>query len=236
MRRSTVWGVALALGLALQGGVARAQQGAAAMPERQSSAPVSSRGSARKPLPERFVSAAREVLGVPYQFGGRMRQPGEGIDCQGVLFYAAERVGRCGWKSFSVLPTVSVPSGELGAAVEGMAPVASSALDVSRLLPGDVLLLVGYDANPAEPAIGELHGRPVWVWHTGLYSGAGRWIVGDHFAGRAVETDLAAYLAAHADTYSGLVVTRMASGPRPKRCRQHAPMPKPRTASPEERR
>ncbi|NMO18937.1 hypothetical protein HPC49_18450 [Pyxidicoccus fallax] len=175
----------------------------------------------------RFVTAAREVLGVPYTFGGRMRAPGEGIDCQGVLFYAAERVGRCGWKSFSVLPTVSVPSGELGKAVEGMAPVASSALDVSKLRPGDVLLLVGFDSNPAEPAIGELAGRPVWVWHTGLYSGGGKWIVGDHFAGRVVEVDLAAYLVAHADTYAGLVVTRMEEGPRPRRCRRHAPMPKP---------
>lgn len=175
----------------------------------------------------RFVAAAREVLGVPYTFGGRMRRPGEGIDCQGVLFYAAERVGRCGWKSFSVLPTVSVPTGELGAAVEGLAPVASSALDVSRLRPGDVLLLVGFAANPAEPAIGSLEGRPVWVWHTGLYSGGGKWIVGDHFAGRVVEVDLAAYLAEHSDTYAGLVVTRMEDGPKPQRCRRHAPMPKP---------
>jgi cell wall-associated NlpC family hydrolase len=175
----------------------------------------------------RFVSAARELLGVPYTFGGRMRRPGEGIDCQGVLFYAAERVGRCGWKSFSVLPTVSVPSGELGAAVEGLAPVASASLDVTRLRPGDVLLLVGFAANPAEPAIGTLAGRPVWVWHTGLYSGGGKWIVGDHFAGRVVEVDLAAYLVEHADTYAGLVVTRMQKGPQPRRCRRHVPMPKP---------
>jgi cell wall-associated NlpC family hydrolase len=175
----------------------------------------------------RFVTAAREVLGVPYTFGGRMRRPGEGIDCQGVLFYAAERVGRCGWKSFSVMPTVSVPSGELGAAVEGLAPVASTSLDVTRLRPGDVLLLVGFAANPAEPAIGTLEGRPVWVWHTGLYSGGGKWIVGDHFAGRVVEVDLEAYLAEHADTYAGLVVTRMEKGPQPRRCRRHAPMPKP---------
>ncbi len=190
-------------------------------------ADAQSRSAPEASSTERFVSAARELLGVPYTFGGRMRRTGEGIDCQGVLFYAAERVGRCGWKSFSVLPTVSVPRGELGTAVEGLSPVASSALDVSRLRPGDVLLLVDFAANPAEPSIGELRGRPVWVWHTGLYSGGGKWIVGDHFAGKVVETDLVAYLAAHADTYSGLVVTRMAAGPRPGRCRQHAPMRKP---------
>ncbi|MFP2909742.1 hypothetical protein ACLESD_32785 [Pyxidicoccus sp. 3LFB2] len=188
---------------------------------------ASAQSASKAPVAERFVSAARELLGVPYTLGGRMRRAGEGIDCQGVLFYAAERVGRCGWKSFSVLPTVSIPAGELGTTVEGLAPVASSALDVSRLLPGDVLLLVGFAANPAEPPIAELQGRPVWVWHTGVYSGAGKWIVGDHFAGKVVEEDLTAYLTAHADTYSGLVVTRMAVGPRPKRCRTSSPMPKP---------
>lgn len=171
-----------------------------------------------------FVTAARELLGVPYDFGGRLRDAEDGIDCQGVLFYAAERVGACGWKSFSVFPTKSIPYGELGAPVEGMAPVASADLDVSKLQPGDVLQLVGSAENPAEPAIGTLKGRPVWVWHTGLYSGGGRWIVGDHFAGQVVEVDLTRYLADHADTYSGLMVTRMAGGPRPKRCRQHPPM------------
>jgi cell wall-associated NlpC family hydrolase len=210
------FGVGLLFGGLVTGGAAQAQ-------------PRAARGPAEAPLTERFVSSARELLGVPYLLGGRMRRPGEGIDCQGVLFYAAERVGRCGWKSFSVLPSVSVPAGELGAAVEGLSPVASSALDVSRLLPGDVLLLVGFAPNPAEPAIGELQGRPVWVWHTGLYSGGGKWIVGDHFAGKVVEEDLQAYLAAHADMYSGLVVTRMTAGPRPGRCRTHPPMPKPGT-------
>jgi hypothetical protein len=173
---------------------------------------------------ERFVTAAREVLGVPYDFGGRLRDAQDGIDCQGVLFYAAERVGACGWKSFSVMPTKSVPAGELGVAVEGMAPVASSELDVSKLLPGDVLLLVGYGQNPAEPSIGTLKGQPVWVWHTGLYSGGGKWIVGDHFAGKAVEVDLKQYLEEHSESYVGLVVTRMTDGPRPQRCRKHAPM------------
>jgi hypothetical protein len=172
---------------------------------------------------ERFVTAAREVLGVPYDLGGRLRDPQDGIDCQGVLFYAAERAGPCGWKSFSVMPTKSIPAGELGKAVEGMAPVASSELDVSKLQPGDVLLLVGFAPNPAEPAIGTLKGLPVWVWHTGLYSGAGKWIVGDHFAGQVVEVDLKSYLAEHSG-YAGLVVTRMTDGPRPMRCRKHSPM------------
>ncbi len=171
--------------------------------------------------PQAFVAAAREVLGVPYDFGGRLGAPGEGLDCQGLLFYAAERVGSCGWRSFSVYPTRSVARGELGQRVGGLDPVASAALELSWLDPGDVLLFVDYPRNPAEPAIGTLGGRPVWVWHTGLYSGEGQFIVGDHFAGAVVETPLLPYLAAH---YAGVFVTRMSAGPRPQRCRRHAPM------------
>lgn len=171
----------------------------------------------------RLVEAARGQLGTPYEFGGRLRVKAdgtrEGIDCQGVVFLAAERVGRCGWRSFSVLNVDTVRTGELGAPVPGLSPVATSTLDVSRLRPGDYLMLVGPGANPAEAAIGQLDGVDVWVWHVGLYAGNGRWIVGDHFAGAVVEVDLAAYLAEHADAYSGVFVTRMTAGPRPTRCR-----------------
>jgi N-acetylmuramoyl-L-alanine amidase len=38
----------------------------------------------------RMLSAARELLGVSYQMGGRLREPGEGIDCQGLIYYAAK--------------------------------------------------------------------------------------------------------------------------------------------------
>ncbi len=169
------------------------------------------------------MAAARELLGVPYRLGGRMRAAGDGVDCQGVLFYAAERIGRCGWKSFSVYSTVSVARGELGEPVEGLAPIAAERLEVSALREGDILLLVGHQRNPAEPAIGTLAHRPVWVWHTGVYSGGGKWIVGDHYAGEVIETDLGGYLAAH-PLYAGVYVTRMARGPSPLRCRTHAPM------------
>lgn len=173
---------------------------------------------------ERYVRAARELIGVPYQFGGRLLRPGDGIDCQGVLFYGAERIGACGWKSYSVYPTVSVARSELGAPVPGLAPISSDTLEIAKLKAGDVLLLVGFTENPAEPAIGYLREQRVWVWHTGMYSGKGKWIVGDHFAGKVVETDLATYLREHSDTYAGVFVTRMDSGPQPLRCREHQPM------------
>ncbi len=179
-----------------------------------------------KRLGDRLVRSAREVLGIRYDFGGRMRDTREGlegIDCQGVLFYAAERAGACGWKSFSVYPTVSVARGELGKPVEGMAPVASDKLDASKLQAGDVLLLVGLGENHAEPAIGLLDEQRVWVWHTGMYSGDGKWIVGDHYAGKVVETDLREYLSRHRE-YVGVFVTRMSDGPAPHRCRKHSRM------------
>ncbi len=81
-------------------------------------------------------------------------------------------------------------------------------------------MMVGRDENPAEGAIGVLGGAPVWVWHTGIYSGEGRWIVGDHFAGKVVELPLLPYLRAHADSYQGVFVTRIAERPRPRRCRR----------------
>ncbi|MFH1809083.1 MAG: hypothetical protein ABIJ09_10085 [Pseudomonadota bacterium] len=173
---------------------------------------------------QRLVGAARSLLTTPYRFGGRLRHATDGIDCQGVLFYAAEHVGACGWRSYSVYPSQAIPAGELGDAVPGLSPVRSSRLPIADLRPGDVLWLVGPARNPAEPAIGAFDDGPVWVWHTGIYSGHGQWIVGDHFAGQVVETDLASYLAVHADTYSGLVVTRLAPSPRPARCRHHARM------------
>jgi hypothetical protein len=174
-----------------------------------------------------LVDAARELLDVPYDLGGRL-QPGRGTDCQGLLFYAAERVGRCGWKSFSVMPATAIPRGELGTVVDGMGPVSSTSLDVSRLRPGDVIWFVGFAENPAEGPSGELGGREVWVWHTAMFTGGGaardHFIVGDHYAGRVVEESLPAYLARHADTYAGIIVTRMDDGPKPARCRRHRRM------------
>ncbi len=183
---------------------------------------------------EAMIAAARELLGVSYRFGGRLGAPPvdrEGIDCQGVLFYAAERVGRrCSWRSYSVFPTRSVERGELGRRVAGLDPVSTEELDPSLLEPGDVLLLVGFARNPAERAIGKLGERDTWVWHTGLYSGEGRWIVGDHFAGEVIETDLVSYLATHSSTYTGVFVTRMGpGGPDPARCRSHPPLEAPLT-------
>jgi len=171
-----------------------------------------------------MVEHARELIGVPYQFGGRMKAKGDGIDCQGVLFYAAERAGKCGWKSFSVFPTKTVETGELGTPVGSLAPVAAAKLDVALLEPGDVLFFVGPAENPAESSIGTLDGVPVWVWHTALYSGTGHFIVGDHFAGEVVEPILTDYHREHADIYTGLFVLRLTKSPAPPRCRHHAPM------------
>lgn len=165
-----------------------------------------------------WVEGARAHLGTTYELGGRKRR-GEGLDCLGVVLAGAERASGCGWKSFSVNPTELVALRSFGAPVEGLSPVASGSLDVSALQPGDVLMLVAADRNPKEGPIGRLDGVDVWVWHVGVYSGDGQWIVGDHFAGQTVETPLLAYLQAHADTYSGVFVTRP-PGQKPARCRR----------------
>lgn len=170
------------------------------------------------------VTAARELLGVPYRLGGRLRRDGDGIDCQGLVFYALEKVYRCGWRSYSVFPTRSVARAELGRPVSGLAPVSSDALPLETLAPGDIVMMVGFAQNPKEPAIAKLDGRPVWVWHVGMYTEAGRWIVGDHYAGKVVEVDLRTYLQAHADVYAGVFVTRLDRAPQLRRCRRHRPM------------
>ncbi len=175
-----------------------------------------------KKTAQKFVAAARETLGVSYVFGGRLRNGGDGIDCQGLVFYAAERIGPCGWKSYSTLPTVSVARAELGRRVPGLDPVSAKNLDLPLLMPGDVIMEVGFMENPAEPAIGKLNGKPVWVWHVGIYSGDGNWINANPFAGRVVEESLADYLADHG--IEGIFVTRMRKRPRPTRCRRHRPM------------
>jgi cell wall-associated NlpC family hydrolase len=166
----------------------------------------------------KVITRARGLLGVRYEFGGRARGE-EGIDCQGLVFRAVEAVMPCGYQSLSVLNVNNVRDRELGVPVPGLSPVATAQLDVAKLEPGDVLMLVAPDRNAAEKAIGTLDGGAVWVWHVGLYVGEGKWIVGDHYAGQVVETDLREYLEAHADVYSGVFVTRMEQRATPRRCR-----------------
>lgn len=171
---------------------------------------------------ERAVEQARKALGTPYVLGGRLRDADDGLDCQGLVFFALQALSGCGWRSWSVMPTESV-KGELGLPVAGAAPVAAARLaEVLPVLePGDVLWFVDTPENPAEPSIATLDGARVWVWHVGLYAGDGRFLVGDHFAGKVVEEDLLTYTQQH---YAGIYVSRMRDGPRPTRCRAHRPM------------
>jgi murein DD-endopeptidase MepM/ murein hydrolase activator NlpD len=170
----------------------------------------------------RFLTAARELLGVGYEFGGRLRKSGEGIDCQGIIFYAAERIGRCRWKSFSTMPTDSVAWKELGVRVPGLDPVRTQSLDTSYLKPGDIILLVDKVENTAEKSIAQIDDTPVWVWHTAIYTQDGNFIHADAFSGKVVEEDLQGFLEEHG--FAGIFVTRMTKGPKPKRCRRNQRM------------
>lgn len=135
------------------------------------------------------LEAGRALKGQPYQLGGRLKT-GQGVDCEGVVFAVAERLTGCGWRSFPVDPTVMLATRALGDRVKGLDPIASAELDLALLRPGDVVLLVAPTRNPKEGPIGQLGGVDVWVWHTGVYSGDGRWLVGDHYAGEVVEVPL----------------------------------------------
>jgi cell wall-associated NlpC family hydrolase len=180
--------------------------------------------AAEKDASRILVESARDVLGVPYLLGGRMKKGAHGLDCQGLVFFAMERLSGCGWRSFDVFPTRSIPAGEMGASIPGLSPVATADLDPDMLRPGDVLHFVGPAENPAEGPIGKLGHQAVWVWHMGLYAGGGQFIVGDHFAGEVTEADLRVYLQEHGDEYTGLWVTRPSAKTQPRQCRRHRPM------------
>ncbi|HVE81632.1 MAG TPA: hypothetical protein VND93_02245 [Myxococcales bacterium] len=170
---------------------------------------------------KRAVESARKLLGKTYHFGGRLRGS-EGIDCQGVVFYALERISGCGWKSYSVFPTETVRHKELGDGVPGLFPADTATLDPTLIQAGDVVMLLANVPNPAEQPMLTFGGEQLWVWHFGMATGGGQWINADPFSGEVMEGDLLAYLREH--DYSAIAVTRMANGPRPQRCRQHAPM------------
>lgn len=74
----------------------------------------------------------------------------------------------------------------------------------------------------------------MWVWHVGIASGDGRWVVGDHHAGKVIETGLQAYLRANADEYAAVNVVRPA-GQKPKACRKQPPMAPRRQPAPVEK-
>lgn len=162
-----------------------------------------------------MLAAARALLGTPYSLGGRDAK--KGVDCQGVVFLAAQAVKKCSWKSYSVYPTRTLAWRELGEPVPGASPVKREELDLSLLQPGDHVMLLDPAENPAEPSLTTLDAKPQWVWHVGLYAGDGKWLNADPFTSQVAEQPLADYLAAH--DYAGIYVTRMKNGPTPARCR-----------------
>jgi hypothetical protein len=170
----------------------------------------------------RVVRAARELLGVKYQLGGRIRTKGEGIDCQGLIFYGLQRINRCGYQSYSLNPTETVAWGELGSPVAGLSPASTRSFDASLLRAGDVVFLLAPTRVPREPSLTSLDGTPQWVWHTGLATEGGAWTHADYTSGYVREEDLRGFLVKNG--YAGVFILRMDNGPTPRKCRQHAPM------------
>ncbi len=157
-----------------------------------------------------LAESARDYLGRPYTFGGR----GKTLDCMGLVFRAWTDAGGGPWRSLSVNPTELVAGGSLGVPVPGASPVPSAAIVTAPLTVGDVLFFLTPKENPAEPSLVALDGTPLWVWHMGLYAGGDdkTFVVGDHFAGRVVETELSTYLEAHPE-YVAVYAVRAGIGP-----------------------
>jgi cell wall-associated NlpC family hydrolase len=170
----------------------------------------------------RVVGAARELVGVGYRLGGRLRTRGDGIDCQGLMFYGLQAISRCGYRSYSLNPTENLAWRELGSPVPGLAPAATASFKETLLRAGDVIFLLAPSPNPREPALTTLDGKRLWVWHTGLATEGGSWIHADYTTGQVREEDLRGFLVKNG--YSGVFVLRMEKGPAPRKCRHHAPM------------
>lgn len=153
-----------------------------------------------------LVTAARNYLDRPYSWGGR----GASLDCLGLIFKAWQDVTGTSWKRISVYPTTMVEKQQLGAPVPALDGVLTADIPWDRLEPGDFILFLGAAENHAEPALVTVKGTPLWVWHTALYSGGPdrRFVVGDHFAGEVVETELPRYLKEEGSGYAGIFVVR----------------------------
>jgi cell wall-associated NlpC family hydrolase len=203
MRSGSGTGV-IALSLLLTLAACAEPASAAAPAEPAPPTPVAPAPPAATPaLAPPLVERARAYLGRPYAFGGR----GENLDCMGLVFLAWEDAGRGRWRKLSVNPTTLVSRASLGQPVPAVSPAAAAGLDLGALAPGDVLFFLGYEENPAEPALATLAEGEAWVWHMGMYSGGGDFIVGDHYAGRVVEEPLLPYLARH-ENYAGVYAVR----------------------------
>lgn len=166
---------------------------------------------------QQAIAAARALLGTPYVFGGRLRAHEGGTDCLGVIFAALEAATGCGWRSFTVSMTDAFARKEFGQMVEGFAPVRSVDAKFERLRPGDLLFFAGPLNNRGEPAAATVDGVGLWVAHTGMFTGEGRFIVGDHYAEKTIETELRAYLNKH--PYPYVFAVRPVSLPNVKVCR-----------------
>lgn len=179
------------------------------------------KGRTRAPYGERLLTLAEQLEGVPYDFGGRLRGD-EGIDCQGIIFYATERLGRCDWRSWSVMPTRTLARRELGAPAFDKAMLKGE-LDLTQLTPGDVLFFLGRMENSKEPALLEVETAegpvPMWTWHMGLYAGNGEALHADPFTyGKVARQPLDALMTAGG--FEALFATRPTAKSKPKKCRR----------------
>lgn len=131
-------------------------------------------------LQDRIIAGAEQHLGKPYVLGGRdgrkeCRRRGKpvaclpGIDCQSLIFFALEQATGKAWRSFSVMPSLSVRREEWGRPVPGLSGVLRADLRQAELRKGDALFFLLQDYNlEADPPLWRKGQARYGVWHTGL--------------------------------------------------------------------
>lgn len=175
---------------------------------------------------------ALTLEGVEYDLGGRL-QPGRGIDCQGIVFYALERMGRCDWRSWSVMPTKTFARQELGPPVVPQ-PMLADAIVADKLREGDILYFLAPTENPREAPSFEIDvdgkATPLWVWHMGIYAGDGHVLHADPFrAGKVAKQPFSVVMN---NGFVALFATRIGAKTKPARCRRGKKMRAPAGAQP----
>jgi cell wall-associated NlpC family hydrolase len=141
---------------------------------------------------EAFVAAAAAYQDVPYAFGGRSAKK---LDCLGLIFLPHQQVFGRPWRSLSVAPTALAP--QLG---ESLGFVSSGSFlepgFADAMARGEILFFLT-DAATWDAAFISRPELKLWVGHTGIYLGEGRFMHASPWQGKVVEEDLGAFLREH---------------------------------------
>jgi len=145
-----------------------------------------------------LVVEARKSLDVPFRWEGRGTKRLPGLDCLGLLFKSLEATTGLSWKKWSVAPSRLIEQLEGRQFTIYLKKNRDLAIK-RRMNSGDIVFLMWADMPTWDKPTGkvekiELDGSrrmaPMWIWHTGIYSGNGKFIHASPYSGGVVEEDL----------------------------------------------